>query len=344
MAVCLFSGAMLSAQGFGLAWASQSVEAYPTSDDLDDIDPNFPGNTAVGFNNAPQTGISTAKPVTKADMDIAALQVLLDREGFSPGAINGLMSDYLIRIVELYEQRSGIRQLSGNSEAVGERLFKSGGEAFFQYTLTAEDIAGPFLADLPKRIQDQRGLGKLDYLSVQEAIAERFHMDEVFLKSLNPEADFNKVGTIVKVANVGRPLDKWVGHIRADKKLRLVTTYDQKGRILGVYPASIGSAQMPSPKGVFKVRNKAGFPAYTLSPENGFERLDDGQQVVIAPGPNNPVGTAWIGLSEKTYGIHGTPEPSHIGLTESHGCIRLTNWDAMELARLVRTGVEVVID
>jgi lipoprotein-anchoring transpeptidase ErfK/SrfK len=254
------------------------------------------------------------------------------------------MSGHLQRIIRLYEQRSGLERLVGQGELVSRMLAENGGELFFEYTISSDDIAGPFISELPSRIQDQRSLKKLAYLSVEEAIAERFHMDEGFLKFLNPGADFMTAGTKLKVANVGKPLDKWVGRIHADKDLRQLTAYDQRGRILGVYPASIGSLQTPSPRGRFTVRNKAGFPAYTLSPDNGFEPLDDGRQIVIAPGPNNPVGAAWIGLSEKTYGIHGTPEPSRIGLAESNGCIRLTNWDAMELARLVRTGVEVVID
>lgn len=317
-----------------MAYASQPDPASLTSDDLDIIDPNL---GATG--NVPSVG-SLAE---LTDLHIVHLQILMDREGLSPGAINGVRSDYLDRIVQVFERRSGIRNLLNDRQAV-QMLLEEGGEAFQTYHLTHEDVSGPFLTGLPVRIQDQATLGKMNYLRVSEKIAERFHMDEAFLKSLNPNADFSRAGTTLKVANVGKYLDRWVARVHANRGSRQVTAYDVDGQIMAVYPASIGSSQTPSPQGRFTVRNKAGFPAYTLAANNGFEVVEDGRQRVVAPGPNNPVGVAWIGLSKKTYGIHGTPEPSRIGQAESHGCIRLTNWDAMELARLVRTGVEVVID
>lgn len=316
----------------GAAFASQLDAFELTSDDFDQIDPNMP---------RAETGIPRELPVF--DMEIARLQILMDREGLSPGAINGNRNDYFDRTLKLLEARLGVRGLLNDPAAV-EALLGKGGEAFLTYELSPEDVAGPFLASLPARIQDQSGFRRMHYMRVTEKIAERFHMDENFLIALNPGVDFARPGAKVKVADIGRYLDRWIARVHADKKKRQVTAYDASGRIMAVYPASIGSAQTPSPKGRFTVRNKAGFPAYTLAPDNGFELIDDGRQRVVAPGPNNPVGVAWIGLSKKTYGIHGTPEPSTIGSAESHGCIRLTNWDAMELARLVRTGVEVVID
>jgi lipoprotein-anchoring transpeptidase ErfK/SrfK len=272
----------------------------------------------------------------------ARLQVLLDREGFSPGAINGRDSKFFRNALAVYKQSRS--EWTEKQPLNLESLSESVEDVFIEYTLTKADIVGPYLETLPKRIQDQAGLKALDFLTVEEAIAERFHMDEDFFRRMNKDVDFTVPGNIVKVANVGKSLDIKVARIVADKTLKQVLVYDAKGRVLAYYPASIGSAQTPSPQGVFKVRNKAGFPAYTLSPDNGFEPIDDGRQVIIAPGPNNPVGSAWIGLSQRTYGIHGTPDPSRVGLSESNGCIRLTNWDALELARLVSTGIEVVID
>ena len=321
------------------AHASQPQLAYLTSDDLDLVDPNLRLDED-GLLRADGTG-----PFGEGEFDlhIARLQILLDREGFSPGVINGRPGEYFQRILSLYEARKGLAGLLEDREAV-PGLFGESNPPFETYQLTGEDVSGPFIASLPNRIQDQAVFARMNYLRVEEKIAERFHMDETFLKALNPDADFSKPGTMLKVASIGKYLDRWVARIHADKSRRLVTAFDQKDEILAVYPASIGSIQTPSPRGRFTVRNKAGFPFYTLAPDNGFEPVDDGRQIVIAPGPNNPVGVAWIGLSKKSYGIHGTPEPSSVGTAESHGCIRLTNWDAMELARLVRTGVEVVID
>ncbi|MFK7902085.1 MAG: L,D-transpeptidase, partial [Nitratireductor sp.] len=201
----------------------------------------------------------------------------------------------------------------------------------------------PFVDFIPERIQDQRDLKELAFRSIEEALSEKFHMDEAFLKWLNDGLDFSVAGTKIKVASVGRNLDKAVASIKADMNSRWLKAFDKNGNLIASYPASIGSPQNPSPKGSFKVRNKAAFPVYTLSASNTFEKIDDGRSVTVAPGANNPVGIAWIGLSKKSYGIHGTPEPSKVGDAGSHGCIRLTNWDAMELARLVRTGIKVDI-
>ena len=206
--------------------------------------------------------------------------------------------------------------------------------------MITRDVRGPFVSAIPQRIQDQGGLKKLHFMRVSELLGERFHMDEDFLLRLNPGTDFSKAGSIIRVANIGKP-DLRVSRIVADKALKLVTAFDASGNLVAAYPASIGSRQNPSPRGEFSVRNKAGNPAYTLAPDNGFEEMEGNRQIIVAPGPNNPVGIAWIGLSKKTFGIHGTPDPSRVGKSASNGCIRLTNWDALELAKLVSTGVEV---
>ncbi len=327
------------------AFAVQTPGQYLSSDDLDAIDPNLIKQSSVSGQKTVFTEDVAAphKLVSDEELAIAELQILLDRSGFSPGAIDGQGSVHLERVLEIYRSQFKFNELKIGSPLVSELLGKAGGAAFEEYTLTQDDIRGPFVSEIPKRIQDQGSLKKLNFMRVQELLGERFHMDEVFLERLNPGADFAKAGTVIKVANIGRYLDIRVSRIVAEQDLKQVTAFDGKGRIVAVYPASIGSLKNPSPRGDFTVRNKAGFPAYTLAPDNGFEVMDGNQQVLVAPGPNNPVGIAWIGLSKKTYGIHGTPEPSQIGKSSSNGCIRLTNWDALELAKLVSTGVQVSI-
>lgn len=328
------------------AYASTPWFEGLTSDDLDQIDPNLKPLTTVSPQDSDNREIPSmlSKPVSESELRLVTIQVLLDRSGFSPGAINGLRNDHLDRLIKAYFEKTGIALDSAHSDELKTLVLKSGGDVFQDYELTSKDIRGPFTRIIPSRIQDQGALKKLNFKSSRESIAERFHMDEFFLARMNPGIDFDEAGAKIKVTNIGKYLDKWVARIHADKELKQVTAFDKSGAILAVYPASIGSNQTPSPRGLFTVRNKAGFPAYTLAANNGFEAIDDNRQIVVAPGPNNPVGSAWIGLSKKTYGIHGTPEPSFIGRAESHGCIRLTNWDALELARLVKTGIEVTID
>lgn len=333
---------------------AKAEETYPieyisilTSEDLDEIDPNLM-RIQTEFAAVEKSGVVQAAttPFSDIELMIAKLKIILDRNGVSPGAIDGTNSVYFEYAISVYNEKTG----SNVSLSDQASLLATIDEAeekdplFVEYTLTAKDVAGPFISQIPDRIQDQAGFSELSFSSVEEALAEKFHMNEVYLKRLNPTADFQKAGTKIKVANIGSALQTRVASIKADMDGRRLYAYDKNGRIIAIYPASIGSPQNPSPKGSFKVRNKAGFPKYTLSPSNTFEPIDDGKQVIVAPGPNNPVGIAWIGLSKKSYGIHGTPWPERVGEAGSHGCIRLTNWDAMELATLVRTGIKVIIE
>ena len=174
-----------------------------------------------------------------------------------------------------------------------------------------------------------------------EALAERFHMDEAYLKALNPGVNFNRPGTIIKVANFGKLVSTPVARIVADKSQKQVFAYDEAGKLVAAYPATIGSSDTPSPSGTHAVSRIAFNPNYTYNPKVNFKQGDNDRVLTIPPGPNGPVGTVWIALDKPTYGIHGTPEPSKIGKTHSHGCVRLTNWDAAELAKLVKPGVPV---
>ncbi|MER2634604.1 MAG: L,D-transpeptidase, partial [Rhizobiaceae bacterium] len=182
---------------------------------------------------------------------------------------------------------------------------------------------------------------RMSFTSTAEMLAERFHMDEAYLKALNPDANFNRPGTIIKVANVGKPAAGAVKRIVADKGNKQVRAYDAAGKLLVAYPATIGSSDTPSPTGVHAVSRIAFDPEYTYNPKLNFKQGDNDKVLTIPPGPNGPVGSIWIALDKPTYGIHGTPEPSKIGKTESHGCVRLTNWDAAELAKMVSPGVNV---
>jgi lipoprotein-anchoring transpeptidase ErfK/SrfK len=273
--------------------------------------------------------------------EVAALQVLLDRVGASPGVIDGRFGSNVDKALAAYAQITGTRLKSTDTAAIKAELERTGGEAFASYTITAEDVAGPFVASVPEDYGAKAKLERLSYTSVTEALAERFHMDEAYLKALNPGLNFNRPGTIVKVANFGRLVSTPVARIVADKGRKQVFAYDQNGKMVAAYPATIGSSDTPSPSGTHTVSRVAFDPNYTYNPKVNFKQGDNDKVLTIPPGPNGPVGSVWIALDRPTYGIHGTPEPSKIGKTESHGCVRLTNWDAAELAKLVKPGVPV---
>jgi lipoprotein-anchoring transpeptidase ErfK/SrfK len=280
-------------------------------------------------------------PLKGVSEDVTRIQVLLDREGLSPGVIDGRMGDNVNKAISAWRDKTGSPLRTYDKTAIAEALASSGGDALTEYTITAVDAAGPYVASVPEDYGEKAKLDRLGYISVTEALAERFHMDENYLKALNPGANFDRPGTIVRVANTGAALKAKVSRIVADKGAKQVRAYDAGGRLVAVYPATIGSGDTPSPSGTVSVERVAYDPEYTYNPKINFKQGANEGVLTIPPGPNGPVGSIWIALSKPTYGIHGTPEPSKIGKTFSHGCVRLTNWDAAELAGMVEKGTVV---
>lgn len=298
--------------------------------------------SAEGFDPAPKQVIPPAMTVTKKSRgEIVALQVYLDREGFSPGVIDGKMGSNVNKAIEAFQLATGQTLDPNNTEDILERLRLSGGLPITNYTITAADAAGPYVASIPEDYAHKAALPALSFTSTTEALAERFHMDEAFLKELNPGADFTIPGTVIKVISPGEKKAGKVTRIIADKGRKQILAYGEDGKLISAYPASIGSADTPSPSGIVQVERIAFNPNYTYNPKINFKQGQNDKVLILQPGPNGPVGTVWIALSKPTYGIHGTPEPSKIGKTQSHGCIRLTNWDATELAKMVAKGVSV---
>lgn len=274
----------------------------------------------------------------KASPTLARLQILLDRAGASPGVIDGFEGDNLRKAILAFQMMSGL-PLDGELTAEVAARLDAPGEAIGVYTITAEDaaaIGGP----IPTDYAEKAALAYLGYESVVELLAERFHMDVGLLVALNPSAEF-MAGEAVNVAMTGTSRQGVVTWIEADKTLRQVRVYGIDGVLLAAYPATIGSDDNPSPSGTYVVGNATPMPGYTYNPKINFQQGENTGVLTIPPGPNGPVGSMWISLSKPSFGIHGTPEPSMIDKTGSHGCIRLTNWDAEELAAMIRSGVTV---
>jgi lipoprotein-anchoring transpeptidase ErfK/SrfK len=314
------------------------LDPSPTDPGTSVITPGQPSDMIVD----PNPPATIEPPVTSAArIEVAELQVLLDRKGASPGVIDGHFGSNVDKGLVAYRQLTG--QVLRSTDAVGikQALAESGGDPFIDYTITAQDAAGPFVAAVPADYGEKAKLERLSYTSVSEMLAERFHMDEKYLKALNPDANFGRPGTIIRVANVGSPVATQVARIIADKKQKQVRAYSAEGKLVAAYPATIGSADTPSPTGSHLVSRVALNPNYTYNPNLNFKQGENDKILTIPPGPNGPVGSVWIALDKPTYGIHGTPDPSKIGKTESHGCVRLTNWDAQELAKIVKQGVSV---
>nr|WP_313030077.1 L,D-transpeptidase [Brucella sp.] len=276
-----------------------------------------------------------------AKQKIAAYQVLLDRAGASPGVIDGRSGSNVDKAAAAYGEMTG-KFLNPTDEAgINAELEATGGAAFTEYTITNEDVGRQYVASIPDDYAHKAQLPAMAYTSVTEMLGEKFHIDEAYLKEINPGVNFNQPGSVVKVPNLGKPVRSKVARIIADKGRKQVRGYDETGKLVVAYPSTIGSSDTPSPSGIVQVQRIAINPNYTYNPKINFKQGSNDKVLTIPPGPNGPVGTVWIALSKPTYGIHGTPEPSRIGKTSSHGCVRLTNWDAEELAKLVKAGVTV---
>ncbi|WP_419321197.1 L,D-transpeptidase family protein [Caulobacter sp. ErkDOM-E] len=271
-------------------------------------------------------------------------QVLLDRAHLSPGVIDGRPGTNVTLALEAFQAARGL-PVNGKLDKVSfdALVAGDGGPVMTDYVVTAEDVAGPFQPNIPKG--DYEAMARLPALSfgdVVEALAERFHMDEALLRALNPGVDFTAAGTSIVVAAVGP--DKLAGkvaRIEIDKARGQVRAFDDQSALLAVYPATVGSTERPAPTGEWAVNTVAPRPTYTYDPT----RLTFGKpkgKLTIKAGPNNPVGSTWIDLTKDTYGIHGTPDPRLVNKRASHGCVRLTNWDAAELGAAVQKGARVV--
>ena len=294
---------------------------------------------------APATPQPTGEaPKATPDPAVIRAQILLDRARFSPGVIDGLGGDNTRRALAAFERAHGLSPDGILDAEVFEKLASvTAGQVLADYRITAEDVAGPFIGDTPQDMEALAGLSHVGYRSPIEGLAEKFHMTEGLLRALNPGVDFSKPGQALLVAAVSEDdLTTDVAEVRVDKQERSVRVLDGQGQLLAFYPATIGSTARPAPDGTLEVINLAPNPNYTYDPS----RVSYGKgerKLIIQPGPNNPVGSVWIGLSRDTYGIHGTPDPSKVGKTFSSGCIRLTNWDAQQLASKIKPGVRVVI-
>jgi lipoprotein-anchoring transpeptidase ErfK/SrfK len=181
----------------------------------------------------------------------------------------------------------------------------------------------------------------LSYTGPKEALSERFHMSQDLLAALNPGQKFDRAGAKINVINLPKQAPSKTARVEVDKSRETVRAFASDGTLLAFYPASIGSEEKPTPSGTLKVVSIEPNPTYRYDPKYKFKGVESTKPFTINAGPNNPVGTMWIGLSQAGYGIHGTNEPSRVSKSESHGCVRLTNWDVARLAQSLKKGVEV---
>ncbi|MGR3485229.1 MAG: L,D-transpeptidase family protein [Paracoccaceae bacterium] len=266
-----------------------------------------------------------------------AVQVALDRAGISPGIIDGYKGGMSESAIRAFETREGFEVDGIMDRQVWQALDASAPLA--DYTVTEADAAG-LVDEIPEDYAEMAQMSALAFTSVAERLAERFHMDEDVLRALNDGSGFAPGDTIV-VAAPGGQLEGTVARIEVSKADSRARAFGEDGAMLTSYPVTVGSDETPSPTGTHRIEAVAIDPTYTYDPDVNFQQGDNDEVLILPAGPNGPVGTVWLDLTEPTYGLHGTPEPSSLFQASSHGCVRFTNWDIEELASLVSAGVTV---
>jgi len=318
---------------------------------------------AMAFPDAPGGGETEA-----ADSLVLRAQVALDRAGFSPGVIDGHEN-------RLYALALGGFQEAHDLPATGKLdqatqtvlLVGPGTSATRRVVIPAAFARGPFARDLPHDEAGMAGHPKLSYRSMIEALAERFHTTPEMLATLNGPGTRLAAGATIRVpdipdaalADLGEDPRGWADTLQrlavagdqpeadrvvVDKSQGTLRVYDAADKLVAQFPVTTGSSHDPLPIGTWKVRGESRNPDYRYNPDLFWDAKTSDKETLLPPGPNGPVGVVWIDLSKEHYGLHGTPEPQNIGKTESHGCVRLTNWDAARLAQMVKTGTTVVFE
>ena len=277
--------------------------------------------------------------------------VLLDRQGFSTGQIDGTANKNFTRALTAMRAEKKIAATGQPDCDTWKALGGDGADApILTYVVTDADVQGPFEAQIPKELPEQAKLDALGYRTPLEELAERFHAAPALIQKLNPGVTI-AAGRSIKVpgvlpfdasvrppANDTKPGDITIDVSRADSSLR-ATRGD--GTIVLYAPVTTGSEHDPLPIGDWKVTGLQWNPPFHYNPALFWDAKPKDTKATLKPGPNNPVGVVWIDLNLDHYGLHGTPEPGSVGLSQSHGCVRLTNWDAARVAAIVKPGTAV---
>ena len=276
------------------------------------------------------------------EAELLRAQILLDRSRFSPGEIDGRGGSNTRRAIAAFQASRDLESSGELDEATWKALNADTAPVLVEYTITEADVAGPF-RELPADMMEKSELDALGFETAAEALGEKFHASPALLQRLNPDARL-AAGARIVVPHVApaAPLPE-IARVVVDKSDSVLRLLDADGGVVAQFPASTGSERDPLPIGEWKIQGVALDPTFHYDPELFWNADASHAKAVLPPGPNSPVGVAWVDLSKEHYGIHGTSEPSQLGKTDSNGCIRLSNWDVLTVAGAVRPGTPAVL-
>jgi lipoprotein-anchoring transpeptidase ErfK/SrfK len=309
-------------------------------------------------------GKQAAQPQDQIDGTVFHAQVLLDRAGFSPGVIDGQAGISFEAAVKGFQQSRGLQPTGQLDNATRAALLRDRAPSTRRLRIDESDARGPFVGRIPKDPADQAKMERLGYRNLLEKIAEKFHTTPETIIALNDPRQPLRAGTVLRLPNV-LPASRNYSNVKpdvaqllsdlnvsaqqpkaervvVDKSDKVVHVYGANGRMIAQFPATMGSEKDPLPLGNWKVNSVAFNPPFKYQPQLFWDVRDDEPEQLLPPGPNGPVGVVWIDLNREHIGIHGTNSPETIKRAESHGCVRLTNWDAARLTQMIEDGMEVV--
>jgi len=317
---------------------SQQIEGDSnTANSLNKLLPKIKYSTTELSETAKKVNDATWTADSKIDRNVGTkVQALLNWNHSGVGAVDGYWGKNTRKAMQAFQKAQGLPVTESLDETTWQALTQNSTltsqPVLVSYQLTDADV-NVTTTQIPASAEAKAKLDGMYYESVLESLGEKFHISRDYLKLLNPNASFESGETII-VYNPGNPNTTPVSRVVADKDTQTLYAYDDSNNLVASYPTTVGSTATPSPTGTHQVKVKIHEPNYTYT-------SDDGKKSIIPPGPNNPVGSVWIGLSKPSYGIHGSPDPERISRQASAGCVRLTNWDALSLLGVIKSDATV---
>lgn len=319
---------------------------------------------AIAQQPARSAGEPTGRQAPVLDGTVFHAQVLLDRAGFSPGVIDGQEGISFQEALRGFQQARGLVLTGELDRPTRQALLRDQTPPIRRLRISEDDARDSFVGSIPDDPAEKAKMERLGYRNLLEKIAEKFHTTPETILALNDPKSALRAGTVLRLPNVLPASRSYPGaepevaqllsdlnvdprqpeadRIVVDKSDKVVRVFDAEDRLVAQFPATLGSERDPLPLGTWKVNSVAYNPSFKYQPRLFWDVPDDREEHLLPPGPNGPVGVIWIDLDRENIGIHGTDAPETIKRAESHGCVRLTNWDAARLARMVDDGMEVV--